>query len=115
MNLALYMDHHVDAAITAGLRRRGVDVLTAIEDGRARAPDSELLKRATELGRVMFTLDHDFLAIAATWQSSQMRFSGIVFGRDPALSIGDAVKDLELIIGALSADEVENKVIWIPL
>jgi hypothetical protein len=27
------MDHHVDAAITEGLRRRGVDVLTSREDG----------------------------------------------------------------------------------
>lgn len=29
MTVALYMDVHVDRAITIGLRRRGVDVLTA--------------------------------------------------------------------------------------
>ncbi len=27
--IRLYMDHHVPVAITRGLRRRGVDVLTA--------------------------------------------------------------------------------------
>jgi hypothetical protein len=31
--LRLYMDVHVKAAITAGLRRRGIDVVTAQEDG----------------------------------------------------------------------------------
>ena len=34
--VALYMDVHVKEAITRGLRRRGVDVLTAQEDGAAR-------------------------------------------------------------------------------
>jgi hypothetical protein len=31
--LRLYMDVHVNAAITAGLRRRDIDLLTAQEDG----------------------------------------------------------------------------------
>jgi hypothetical protein len=33
MPLPVYMDVHVPAAITAGLRRRGIDVLTSQEDG----------------------------------------------------------------------------------
>lgn len=33
--VALYMDVHVKQAITLGLRRRGVDALTAQEDGTA--------------------------------------------------------------------------------
>jgi len=33
MAVALYMDQHVPRAIAAGLRLRGVDVLTAYEDG----------------------------------------------------------------------------------
>ena len=32
MALAFYMDHHVPRAITAGLRRRGTEVITAYED-----------------------------------------------------------------------------------
>ena len=49
------MDVHISAAITEGLRLRGVDVLTAQEDGARRLPDPALLNRATELGRVLFT------------------------------------------------------------
>jgi hypothetical protein len=33
MALAYYMDHNVSSAITNGLRSRGVDVITAYEDG----------------------------------------------------------------------------------
>ena len=32
MTIGLYMDHHVKAAVTDGLRRRGVDVITCAED-----------------------------------------------------------------------------------
>jgi hypothetical protein len=53
--LALYMDHHVPSAITMGLRRRGVDVLTADEDGSAALEAAPLLERATVLGRVLFS------------------------------------------------------------
>jgi len=60
MPLGFYMDHHVPSAITNGLRLRGVDVLTAHEDGTQRLEDPALLDRAGALGRVLFTRDDDF-------------------------------------------------------
>lgn len=51
------MDHHVHAAITEGLRRRGVGAMTAEEDGAAQFDDERLLLRATPLGRVLFSQD----------------------------------------------------------
>lgn len=70
MAIALYMDQHVPRAITVGLRLRGVDVLTAYEDGASELDDLELLDRAAELGRVLFTQDDDLLAEAAGLCSS---------------------------------------------
>jgi hypothetical protein len=46
MSLLFYMDHHVRRAITRGLRARGVDVITAQEDGFAAASDEAILARA---------------------------------------------------------------------
>jgi hypothetical protein len=43
--LQLYMDVYVKAVITAGLRRRGIDVVTAQEDGGAHLEDVALLDR----------------------------------------------------------------------
>lgn len=115
MSLALYMDHHVDRRISTGLRRRECDVLTAFEDGYDRRPDEDVLMRATELGRIVFTYDEDFLEIAANWQAASRRFSGLVYWRSLELSVGVAIRDLELIVQATSAAELENTVIWIPL
>jgi len=46
---ALYLDVHVPAAIAAELRRRGVDVLTAQEDGATELEDDDLLIRASSI------------------------------------------------------------------
>jgi len=61
VTLRLYTDVHVPRAVVNGLRLRGVDVLTAQEDGSPRLPDDELLDRAGELERVLFTQDTDLL------------------------------------------------------
>jgi hypothetical protein len=63
------MDVHVKAAITAGARRRGIDVITAQEDRATRLEDILLLDRATALERVLFSQDDDLLAIARTHQA----------------------------------------------
>jgi hypothetical protein len=60
--LELYADECVDARIVAGLRRRGIDVVTAGAQQLLRASDSEQRDRATKLGRVFMTADQDFLA-----------------------------------------------------
>jgi predicted nuclease of predicted toxin-antitoxin system len=55
------MDEHVSTAISEGLRRRGVDVLTVQEAIKARASDQEQLSLAAREGRTVFTQDADFL------------------------------------------------------
>jgi predicted nuclease of predicted toxin-antitoxin system len=62
--LALYVDQHVSRAIVTELRRRGVDVLTAYEDGASELPDPALLDRASELKRVLLSRDDDLLVEA---------------------------------------------------
>jgi predicted nuclease of predicted toxin-antitoxin system len=74
--ISFYMDQHIPRAITEGLRLRGVDVVTAYEDGASRMEDAELMDRATEIRRVLFTQDDDLLAEAALTQLRQ--FSEII-------------------------------------
>src|SRR5438309_1514889 len=49
----LYFDHHVDSAISEGLRKRGVDVLTCHDDGTAAWDDECLCDRAMLLALVI--------------------------------------------------------------
>lgn len=78
MSLSLYIDQHVKDAVPRGLQRRGVDVLMAREDGYDRAPDDQLLQRATDLDRIVFTQDEDFLALGPQWNAVGRHFAGIV-------------------------------------
>ena len=77
MTIALYMDEQVPKAITIGLRLRGVDVLTIQEDNRIGAADIDLLERAIELNRVMFSRDRDFLIEANHRQAKGINFLGL--------------------------------------
>lgn len=97
MTVALYMDEHVHRAITISLRLRGVDVLTAQDDGRRHVPDHVLLDRATELRRVLFSQDEDLLAEANQRQRAGIPFAGVVYAHQLHASIGACVQGLELI------------------
>jgi hypothetical protein len=112
--VALYMDHHIPSAITAGLRKRGVDVLTAEEDGSAMLDDDPLLDRATSLGRVLFSQDEDLLAIAHRRLQAGLPFAGVVYAHQLAISIGQAVRDLELMAKILDAVDLQNRVEYVP-
>ncbi|MEK6303239.1 MAG: DUF5615 family PIN-like protein [Acidobacteriota bacterium] len=113
--MLLFMDVHVPFAITAGLRLRGIDVLTAQEDGAAELADSLLLDRATALGRVVFTRDRDFLLHARERQRSGVRFAGVVFAQQLKVSIGQCVADLELIARVYDPEDMVNRVEYLPL
>jgi hypothetical protein len=108
------MDHHVQAAVTEGLRRREIDVAIARDDGYAEREDAELLARATELGRIVFTQDDDFLVIARQWQTTGNPFAGVVYGHQLDVTVGSAVRDLELICHVMTNDEIQNQIIYLP-
>jgi len=114
VTVRLYMDEHVPRAITAALRRRGVDVVTAQDDGRRHTPDPKILDRATRLGCVVFTLDHDFLKEATRRQRSGGTFAGVIFAPG-IITIGACVRDLELLAKASDPEEWANRVEYLPL
>jgi predicted nuclease of predicted toxin-antitoxin system len=115
VTIALYMDEHVHRAITVALRLRGVDVLTAQEDDRRNTPDNILLKRATELGRVLFSQDEDLLAEAKHHQAARVFFSGIIYAHQLRATIGTCVRDLELIARVADPQDLANRVEYLPL
>jgi len=115
MAIALYMDVHVHAAITEQLRRRGVDVLTAQEDGSDQLADDELLKRSSSLNRVMFTNDVRFQALAEDWQRLGAAFAGLVYAHPMRCTIGQCVTDLEIIAKATDSPDWQGTVARLPL
>lgn len=115
MSVKLYMDVHVRRAITDGLRRRGVDVLTAQEDGHSETPDPELLDRSRALGRVIFSQDDDMLREASRRQTHGDPFAGVIYCHQLRITTGQAVRDLELIAKVYEPADLEGRVEYLPL
>ena len=115
MSLSLYTDVHVPRAITNGLRRRGVDVLTAQEDGKAELDDPALLDRAAELNRPLYTHDDDLLAEARRRQQAGETFAGVIYSHQLRSPVGRCVDDLELIAKTFDPADLANRVEFIPL
>ena len=114
MSIAFYMDENVHRGITNGLRIRDVDVLTVQEDGRTGFRDPAILDRATELERVLFSQDNDFLAEATRRQQERINFSGVVYAHKLRVPVGDCVRDLEIIAKAAHPEELVNRVQYLP-
>ena len=93
---------------------RGVDEITCLDDDTTTLDDDLLLDRATLLGRILFTEDEDLLAIAHRRQQTGQEFGGVVYAHQLAISIGQAVRDLELLAKALDPDDMKNRVEYLP-
>src|SRR5215831_20995544 len=115
MAIALFFDVHVDQAIANQLRLRGVDVLTAQEDGADRLADDLLLRRATQLSRPLVTHDIRLHAMAQHWQAQSIPFCGLIFGHLMRVSIGRCVTDLELIAKATELGDWASTIVRLPL
>jgi len=64
--IKFYTDENVSSAIVNGLRRRGIDVLSAKDAKMLGKSDEEHLQFATEKNRILFTQDDDFLKLHAS-------------------------------------------------
>ena len=83
--------------------------------GPQRGTTSDLLERATQLGRVFFSQDDDLLAIAHQWQCANRSFAGLVYGHQLDLSIGQAIRDPELSASVYDPDDMRDRVEYLPL
>jgi predicted nuclease of predicted toxin-antitoxin system len=104
--IRFYLDEHVPFAVARALQRQGVDVLTVGDTGRIGLEDIEQLRFATDHGRVMVTMDSDYIAMAAQGTSH----AGIAYARPGGRSIGELVQALMLIYHALDPDDMKDHV-----
>ncbi len=74
-----------------------------------------ILDWATELKRVLFTQDDDFLAEATRRQQERMNFAGVVYAHKLRVSVGDCIRDLEIIAKAAYYEELADRIQYLPL
>lgn len=101
-----YADQHIPRQVIEGLRRRGIDVLTAREAGRCGLPDPDQLAFSLTEGRVLATFDPNFLAL----HQSGTSHAGIAWCPATKYSIGELIQMLVLLHAVVSPDEMQNHV-----
>lgn len=79
------------------------------EDGFERRPDAEILDRAKELGRVVFTQDVDFLPLTDRCLPEGKPFTDVCFANSWQLTIGQANRDLDQVCRVLSPAEMAQQ------
>ena len=102
--LRLFMDQHFPVPASQGLRRHGVDVLTAQEAGRCGLPDNDQLAFATVEERVMVSFDSDFL----TLHQAGVAHAGIAWCQEQKYGIGPLIQALLLLHGVLDRASTRN-------
>lgn len=108
--VSLYLDENLQTVIAEQLQLRGIDVVTVRDLNTLGDSDDTHLRRAKQLGRVFCTHDFDFVALAAAGQEH----ARIIIGQLRKHDIGDWVKGLELICATYSAEEMKNRVEYLP-
>jgi phosphate uptake regulator len=96
--MALYADENFPLRVVEELRRLGHDVLTAFEDGRANQSisDRDLLARATEISRVLITLNRvDFRRL----HTHMPEHAGIIICTEDPDRVGQAQRVAASIAG----------------
>ena len=102
------VDVHVHSAITSGLRRRGIEVLTCQEAQLNTASDEAILQFASSNDWIIFSQDSDFLKIC----SEQFPHKGLVYSHKQN-SIGRIIRGLLLINEILDCVDMENHIEFI--
>jgi hypothetical protein len=74
-----------------------------------------LLEHANQMGRPAVTHDIRFLAAAENWQRLGRPFCGLIFAHPMQVSIGQCVRDLELIAKATDPQDWTSSVLRLPL
>jgi len=76
--------------------------------------DEERLARATQLGRVLFSQDEDLLTLTHRWLQTGRVCAGLVYAHQLGVTIGQAIRDLELMACALDPEDMRNRITFIP-
>lgn len=101
--IKFYTDEHIARAVVAGLRERGIDVITVAEASMTGATDDAQLAYARADGRVLITHDTDFLGMHAAGAPH----SGIAYGPQ-GLASGEMIRRVMLIAQILDSEEMVN-------
>ncbi len=108
--IRIYADESVNVAIAEGLKRRGLDVLSARDTGNLGLTDEKQMLFAEEEKAAIFTHDTDFLRLAAKWLGKQRTHYGVIYCHQKDYSVGECVRRLKFLTTMLTSEDMINHI-----
>jgi Domain of unknown function (DUF5615) len=112
LNIKLYMDEDAMAAkVVAGMRSRGVDVLTAKLAGMLTRDDEDHLAFGAAGNRTLYSFNQGhFLRLHTEWISSGRDHAGVILAKQKRYSPREQIRRLSRLVETLSAEDMQNRV-----
>ena len=93
---ALLTDEHIGGSLIKGLRKRGWDIVRAVDVFGERTDDDVLFAYAAENGRVFVTDDRPCEAVAIRWLREGRSFRGMIrCPQQGEMSVGELLEAFE--------------------
>lgn len=110
MQIRLYVDEDAMArALISGLRARGIDVTTVLDEGMVEKADIAQLEYATQQGRVLYTFNvGHFCQLHTEFIAQGKSHTGIVVVYRQRYSVGEQIRRLSNLINTKSAEEMRG-------
>jgi hypothetical protein len=115
LGIRLFTDEHISDTLARALKRRGYDVESCEEAGRANRgiPDEEQLTYATQHGRAILTFNrNDFLRLDAQWKRVGQQHGGIIISvavRD----VGELLRRVERHLDICPPSVQHDTLLWL--
>jgi hypothetical protein len=112
VKIRLYLEEDsMSNALVRGLRARGVDVRTALEEGMIERDDAEHLEFATKVDRVLYSFNvGDFYDLHSRYLAEDKEHAGLILARQQQFAIGEQLRRLLRLIAKVPAEEMKNRV-----
>src|SRR6266853_1500972 len=96
-------------ALISGLRARGIDVTTVLDEGMIEQDDLAQLEYATQQGRVLYTFNvGHFCQLHTEFMAQGQSHAGVVVVYRQRYSVGEQIRRLSSLINTQSAEEMRD-------
>ena len=110
MALKIYTNESAHVGVAAGLKRRGVDAMSALDSDNLGLTDEAQLEYAARKQAVVFTHDADFLRLAQEWAKKKRTHWGIIYVHVDKLSVGECIRRLKEIAEVFDPGDFKDHV-----
>lgn len=98
-------------ALVRGLRARGVDVSTALEESMIERPDEAHFIFAAEANRTLYSFNvGDFYHLHSKFSAETREHAGLILSRQQQFTVGEQLRRLLRLIATVPAEEMKNRV-----